>query len=463
MPSSADIVEPVTGDKPSPVHGVVARVRDILTGTSDRSQAQRDALLAFSVRVVSAGLLYVSQIVLARWMGAFEYGIYVFIWTMVLVLGGISHLGLNMAMMRLLPAYQETGRFDLMRGLLNGGRWLSMYVGFFVALVGYGILRSTSIGAGSPYLEPALAILICVPIFALTDLQDGLGRGRGWMAVALFPPYVLRPLVLLVTMGFAHLAGLPMDAITAALAAIVACWAAAIVQTLLVQVRLDREVPAGPREYDFGAWLKVSLPLLAMYASEIVLQNADVLVLSAYLSPAEVGMYFAAAKTMALVMFIHYAVGSAAAKRYSALSARGATDELKTFVGDAVRWTFWPSLLVALLILALGKPLLWLFSPTFVDAYPLMFVLAIGYLFRAAMGPAEFLLNMVGEQRLCAMVLACSAVLNIGLNLLLVPRIGIWGAAIATSVSVATAATLNGVIARRRLGLELSIFANLRG
>ncbi len=253
------------GDKPSPVAAVLHRVRDILNGTSDRSQAQRDALLAFFVRVVSAGLLYVSQIVLARWMGAHEYGIYVFVWTMVLVLGGISHLGLNMGMMRLLPAYLETGKLDLMRGLLSGGRWLAMYVGLIVTIVVYALLRSTSIAQGSPYLEPALAILICVPIFALTDLQDGLGRGRGWMAVALFPPYVLRPLVLLVTMGFAHLAGLPMDALTAALAAIVACWAAAIVQTLLVQARLEREVPPGPRTYDFGAWLKVSMPLLAMY------------------------------------------------------------------------------------------------------------------------------------------------------------------------------------------------------
>ncbi len=127
-----------------------------------------------------------------------------------------------------------------------------------------------------------------------------------------------------------------------------------------------------------------------------------------------------------------------------------------------MRWTFWPSLLVAVLILILGKPLLWLFSPKFVDAYPLMFVLAVGYLFRAAMGPAEFLLNMVGEQRLCAAVLAASAALNIVLNVVLVPRIGIWGAAIATAISVATAATLNGIIARKRLGIELSIFANLR-
>ena len=43
-------------------------------------------------------------------------------------------------------------------------------------------------------------------------------------------------------------------------------------------------------------------------------------------------------------------------------------------------------------------PLLWLFGPQFVDGYPVMLILVVGFLFRASMGPAEFLLNMLGKQ-----------------------------------------------------------------
>ena len=57
---------------------VIARLRAgmaaLFNSKSDRGRVQWNALFAFSVRVASAGLLYLSQIVLARWMGASEFG-----------------------------------------------------------------------------------------------------------------------------------------------------------------------------------------------------------------------------------------------------------------------------------------------------------------------------------------------------------------------------------------------------
>jgi O-antigen/teichoic acid export membrane protein len=163
---------------------------------------------------------------------------------------------------------------------------------------------------------------------------------------------------------------------------------------------------------------------------------------------------------MSLIMFVHYAVGSAVANRFAALNARGDREGLKAFVRDAVNWTFWPSLLCAAIILALGKPLLWLFGPQFTQGYPVMFILVIGFLFRSAMGPAEFLLNMLGEQALCASVLTVSALLNIALCFALVPHFGMMGAASATAISLMTAAVLNYVVVRRRLDIEIGIWSN---
>jgi O-antigen/teichoic acid export membrane protein len=161
-------------------------------------------------------------------------------------------------------------------------------------------------------------------------------------------------------------------------------------------------------------------------------------------------------------MFVHYAVGSAVANRFAALGARGDKESLRAFVRDAVHWTFWPSLAAAVVLLILGMPLLWLFGPQFVSGYPVMLILVVGFLFRSSMGPAEFLLNMLGQQKLCASVLVATAVLNIVLNLAMVPAFGLIGAAIATSVSLVAGALMGCLAVSRTLGIEVAVWRNLR-
>ncbi|MGE0701089.1 MAG: lipopolysaccharide biosynthesis protein [Hyphomicrobiaceae bacterium] len=437
-----------------------ARLVGLIAGQGDQHEARRGAATAFAVRVASAGLLYLSQIVLARWMGGFEYGVYVFVWTWVLVLGGLSNLGMATLMIRLVPVYRERGETDLLRGLLRTGRLLPVIAATIIAAAAGASLYILGDLISRPYVLPAFIALACVPLVALSDIHDGIGRGRGWLVDALVPPYVLRPLLVLLGMVLAHGAGLPMSAVTAAGVAVAGTWIAAILQVVLVERRLRREVPRGGARSDVRGWLATSLPLLAITFSEILVQNTDVLVVSQLMSPHDVALYFAAAKTMSLVMFVHYAVGSAMANRFASLNARGDREGLARSVREAVSWTFWPSLAAAALILALGKPLLWLFGPQFMDGYPVMLVLAAGFLARAATGPAELLLNMLGLQRASACVAMTVASLDIGLNLLLVPRHGLMGAAMATALSLAFGAALNTIIAKRWLGLSIGIWSN---
>jgi O-antigen/teichoic acid export membrane protein len=396
-------------------------------------------------------------------MGASDYGVYVAAWTCVLVLGGLSSLGLNVAMMRLVPQYRASGALDLLRGLLRGGRLLATGSATTIALLGGLGIYAVSLwsGASGPTL-PQLLALACLPAYALTDVQDGIGRGQGWTLEAIAPPYLLRPLLLLGFLAGAHVGGIESNAINGMTAALLATLGAAAVQSAFINRRVRESVPPGPAKYEVWPWLHISLPLLGAAGCELVMQNTDVLMLTAFRPSHEVGVYYASAKTTGLALFVQYAVGSAYAGRIAAASAVGNHVDVREHVREAVRWTFIPSFAMTAIILLVGLPVLSQFGHDFTDAYPIMFILAVGVLARAAVGPSETILNMLGHQRACAASLATAAVVCVLLNFVLIPTWGIYGASIATASALVTAASLNWYAARRLLGLDLFVLTNLR-
>jgi O-antigen/teichoic acid export membrane protein len=99
-----------------------------------------------------------------------------------------------------------------------------------------------------------------------------------------------------------------------------------------------------------------------------------------------------------------------------------------------------------------------LFGPEFTAGYPLLFLLVCGVVARAAVGPAESLLTMSGNQNICAAVYALTLALNIFLSVLLIPAMGLWGAAIATTLSMVFEASALSFTVWRRLGIVMAIF-----
>jgi O-antigen/teichoic acid export membrane protein len=439
-----------------PRPGFAARARTWLG--SEHSASQRVAGFAFVIRVASAGVVFLSQIVLARWMGSFEFGVYVSVWTWLLLAGDTVHLGMPLIAQRFIPEYAHHGDFDMLRGFLAGSRWITFGLATVFALAG-----AIGIHALKPWLDPhsvLLFYLACVslPFYTLSLMCDGLARSHNWIGLALAPHSLLRPVVLFALMALAYALGFPIDATTTMIALALAIWSTSLLQLALVQRRLGGVVPRGPKRYEIGRWFSVSLPIVTVWTFYTALAYADVLVLQQFRPPEEVAHYYAAVKTLMLVGFIHFSVVAAVAHQFSALHVAGDRDKLAVFVAKSIRWTFWPSLAATAVMLAVGKPLLWLFGPAFVGGYPFMLILAVGLMARAAVGPAERLLNMLGEQRRCAAIYAAAFAANAGVCIVLAPRLGGLGAALATSGAIVLESALLFAVARRRLGLHLFVW-----
>ena len=433
---------------------LLARAKQWIVDDSDHSVTQRTAGTAFLIRVFSAALVYFSQILLARWMGRYEFGVYVYVWTWVVLVGGLAPLGLAYSAQRFIPEYSERGDLECLRGFLAGSRWLSFGLGTAAAGIGIALILALGDRVPEHYRVPFLLAFACLPIFALSSAQDGVARSYNWFDIALVPGYVAQPLIILAIFAIAHAAGMPTTAMTGMIATTAAIWSMVLVQRFLLERRLAASVEPGPRRYEVGYWFRTALPLFLVDGFFFLLTYTDILVLQLFVGPADIAVYYAATKTLALVAFIYYAVSVAFAHRFSRYHVAGERKKLEDFVADAVRWTFWPSLAAALVLLALGKPILMLFGAGFEQGYPLLFVLVLGLLARASVGPAERLLNMVGEQRICAVVYATAFTTNLVLCFVLVPRMGPVGAAISIATALIVESVLLFVMTKRRLGIH---------
>ncbi|WP_404979148.1 lipopolysaccharide biosynthesis protein [Bradyrhizobium sp. SHOUNA76] len=439
--------------------GLIARLRAKLTGgPSEASLTRRLAGTIFIIRVISAGLAYVSQVLLARWMGTSDYGIYVYVWTWVLLLGSMMDFGISASAQKIIPEYRSSGEQALLRGFLSGSRWLTFAVSTLVSLALAGIVKLLS-----PWIDPAEQLPLYIgcmtlPAFVVANTQDGIARSHDWMQLGLMPQFIIRQALIIGITAIAFLLGYHLGAVAAMAASAGAVWIAMTGQMVVLNRKLADHIAPGPKTYDIGGWLAVSLPILLVESFYLLLSYTDVLVLQQFRPSDEVGVYFAVVKTLALVSFIHYAMSATTAHRFAEYNASGDKARLSAYVAHAIGWTFWPSLAATIVLLALGKPLLWLFGPQFVIGYDIMFVAAIGLVVRSAIGPVERLLNMLGQQKICALAYALAFVMNLLLCIALVPRYGGHGAAAATSISLTFETVLLFWIVRQRLGLHVLAF-----
>jgi O-antigen/teichoic acid export membrane protein len=437
--------------------GLIARVKAILSDRSDSRLAQLGAGKVFLVRVGSALLALASQVLLARWMGSFEFGIYIYVWTWVLMIGALSDIGLSSAARRFIPEYIELKSLDLLRGFLTGSRWLA-----FAVATGIGAAGAVGVWLLAPWLDrytviPLYLACVTIPIYGLIQVQAGIAQSYDWPNLALMPFYIWRQLTITLLMGAAYWFGAPTDAVTAMIIAVVTTWIVTIAQLFVLDRRLKTKVPAGPKQYEAKVWFATSIPIFVVEGFYLLLTYIDIIALEHYRSPEEVAVYYAGARLLGIVAFVYFAIVGATTHKFTQYHVSGDKERLASFFAETIKWTFWPSLLCCAAILLFGRPLLSLFGAGFQSGYTVMFILALGMLARAAVGPAERLLNMLGERKQCASIYALAFAINLVLCAILIPRIGIEGAGAATSTALVVESIMLYLVAKRRLGFHVFI------
>ncbi len=408
------------------------------------------------IRVAGAGLTFLSQAMLARWLGAFEFGVFAYAWVWVTIIGFVAPLGISGAVVKFLPDYVTRGKWRRARGLIRFSRTTVLLSGLASgALFALTILL---LGEQVPahYRLPLYLAAATMPVMALIDLHQELSRSFGWMRLAYFPTYVLRPAALLALVGVLVYSSATITATSASAAALVACLVTLGAQAATFRRRLTPDLSTNRATYHTRHWLQAAFPFLFIEAAYLVLENTDVIMLGYFTEPENVAIYYAVIRISSLLGFIAFAVSALAAPRFSTLSAQGKTAEMQRYYRQSIHLTLWPSIALGALLLAFGESILAFFGPQFTAGYPALAILVGAILIEAAFGPVSFLLSMTGHQAATARTIGYTAAINIILNAILIPQWGLIGAATATALSIILRTIWFVVLARHRLGISAS-------
>lgn len=415
------------------------------------------AARVFAIRMTGAAITYASMIFLARWLGAFEFGIYAYVTVLVTLLGLGLSCGFNSSSLRFVSDYLARGKWGRLTGFFIESYGVVVVVSMTGSLLAAGAVVALR-GFIEPYFyAPFLAGLLCVPVTALLNQGEAMARAFGRVNLAYVPGYIVRPSLLVVFVGGLVLLGRSPSAVTAVWAVIAACVVAVVGQGVLVWLEIRKRVPRVAPRFHGRHWVAVSLSFLMIDGFRMLLDNSDVLLIGRLLDPHNVALYFAAIRTGGLVAFVSFSMIALAVPKFAEIHVTGTRQELQTFVSGVIHLTFWPSLITAVVLAAAGPFVLSLFGKGFEAAYPAMLVILTGLVLRSASGPVEYLLNMTGHHRDTVRVYAVAGAATIALNLLLIPLLGIIGAAIATYTAMLGANVWLYFLVRRRLGVSAFI------
>ncbi len=412
-----------------------------------------DAATTLVVRILAAALAYGVQVFLARSLALEEYGIYVTLWTWLIIANHVAVFGFSESSLRFLPRYSERKQYRWAIGFLKTGFWFSTLGAAFVGLAGFAALRIFGDVISSNYLVPMMVLTVGLPIMALELYLEGVSRAFGWYLLTIVPGYVIRPLLIAAGILVAYELGFNPDAAMVLGIAVVITAGIVIAQSIIIWSRVRKQFGDTKNAHPRKLWITSSLSLVLSTSLDELYIWSDILILAFLVSAPEVAIYFAAQRSMSLAAFIQYAFMLVSAREFSLANAMRDKIELQHRITSATRWTFWLTVPAVAITFAASYPLLRMFGSEFISGLPIVGILGLGFIIRASVGQASDLLIVLGHQNANIVVSAGGLAFNILFSILLIPHYGIMGAALATSITFTLRAVALTIIAKKLTGL----------
>jgi O-antigen/teichoic acid export membrane protein len=416
-------------------------------------QRLRGVVTAFVSRVCATSSILALHLLLARVLGSEGYGEYVFVTMWVTLLATVAMLGMENASLRFVAQYHACDmNGQLVAFLRSSRRWVLASSICGAALLAIGIF-AIPVEMSSRLRSCFCWGTVLLPLQAMLRTRESALRSLGRTGVSMTSIWFVPCSTALVVI--ATRAGTTAQITSVHVLAIQALFTGAIL--IRAQAVLSRITPPvddiQPGSADRRAWFSVSFPLMLLAVATVVQNQGSILLTGTLLGVADAGILGAAIKLSSVFLFGIDAVNYVVAPSFAASHARGNRLQLQSEARfAAVVSTIYVGI-TSVVLITFGRQLLRLFGDGFDSGYTAFVILAMGAIVNAVSGSVTYLLTMTGHHTTCLKVFVLNAGAHVGIAGLLIPPLGVNGAAIATAVSVATWNISLAYFVRRRLGI----------
>jgi O-antigen/teichoic acid export membrane protein len=368
--------------------------------------------------------------------GAIVYGLYSISLALVQLIASLCNLGLGDTSIRYTAIYQSKRQRGSLYGVLLFCTGLAGVVGLLGALALIVFSPAVAIMKKEPQLVPFLGLMApLVPLLSLQTVWFGALQGIKLFKWRVFSERIITPAVLLLALlCFFVFSPSIFTVTTATIVSIVMGTAAGGYFLYTSAFRfLHNEHPV----FEVREWVCFSVFNFLTSITEVVLESIDTLLLViCAVTTMQVGQYNAAVKISDFVAMPLFSMTTMFSPTIAELHSRGEYEKLSVMYQVVNKWIITLSLPIFLIATLFSKSLLQLSGHSFVDAWPLLVVSAIGSMVNAATGSVGYMLLMTGYQKWSFINSVASVVLNTVFGILLIPFWGAMGTALGTTITL---------------------------
>ena len=408
-------------------------------------------------------LTLVMGILLARSLGPENYGTYAFVLSVITLIGLPAKAGLPTLVIRETAKNQLKERWEYLRGLLRLANGFVVGYAILASLVTALIVCNFLQDQDNVRTSAMLWSLWLLPIIAFGNIRGATLRGLRKVVQGQLPEKFIRPFTMVLLLSGAMLLHYHLHPVVAIQFYVCAAVADFTVGAFLLIREMPNEVKTAKAKYQKKVWASSLLPLSLFTGLKIADSQIIIVIIGTLGTSEDVGLFRVAAQGAALVSMGMTTINMVLSPYVARLYHSNDFERLQKMVITITRVVFVLSLPIALMMIIWGKVLIeWIFGVEYIEAASALSIMTIGQLFNVSAGSVAVILNMAGFEKESLKGVAVAFVLNVISSVILIPIMGLEGAALSSVISLAVwniilmRATIN------KVGIHTFILSNLK-